>query len=50
MAALPFEGFFEAGTANTPLPYQQRLAEAGRFPDPLRVETRCAKTAVVALA
>ena len=49
--------FFEAatfeaatGSGRKPFPYQQRLAEADRFPDLLRVETGCGKTAAVVLA
>jgi CRISPR-associated endonuclease/helicase Cas3 len=42
--------FFEAATERKPFLYQQRLAQADRFPDLLRVETGCGKTAAVVLA
>jgi len=52
-----YHQFFEAATfeaatgrGRKPFPYQQRLAEADRFPDLLRVETGCGKTAAVVLA
>jgi CRISPR-associated endonuclease/helicase Cas3 len=45
-----YDRFFEAATGRKPFPYQQRLAEADRFPDLLRVETGCGKTAAVVLA
>jgi len=52
-----YDQFFEAATfeaatgrGRKPFPYQQRLAEADRFPDLLRVETGCGKTAAVVLA
>ena len=52
-----YHQFFEAATfeaatgrGRKPFPYQQRLAEADSFPDLVRVETGCGKTAAVVLA
>jgi hypothetical protein len=40
-----YDRFFETAASRKPFPYQQRLAEATRFPNLLRIERGCGKTA-----